>query len=67
MAEPKLRIADFFYQTKLDKDYKDALLSIRPRVENLTGKEVPGYKLKVQLYDANDKPVLEKPLEKNYR
>ena len=31
MAEPKLRIADFFYQTKLDKDYKDAILSIRPQ------------------------------------
>ena len=26
---------------------------------------MPGYKLKVQLYDANDKPVLEKPLEKS--
>jgi len=64
MAEPKLRIADFFYQTKLDKNYKDATLSIRPRIENLTGKEAPGYKLKVQLYDANDKPVLDKPLVK---
>ncbi len=64
MAEPKLRIADFFYQTKLDKEYKDATLSIRPRIENLTGKEVPGYKLKVQLYDASDKPVLAKPLER---
>ena len=65
MAEPKLRIADFFYQTKLDAAYKDATLSIRPRIENLTGKEVSGYKLKVQLYDANDQPVLEKPLEKS--
>ncbi len=65
MAEPKLRIADLFYQTKLDKDYKDALLSIRPRIENLTGKEMPGYKLKAQLYDANDKPVLEKWLERS--
>lgn len=65
MAEPKLRIADFFYQAKLDKDYKDAVLSIRPRIENLTGKEVPGYKIKAQLYDANDQPVLEKAMEKS--
>ncbi|WP_121356210.1 glycoside hydrolase family 2 TIM barrel-domain containing protein [Flavisolibacter nicotianae] len=65
MAEPKLRIADFFYQTKLDKDYKDALLSIRPRIENLTGKEVPGYVLKAQLFDRNGKAVLEKPLERS--
>jgi beta-galactosidase len=63
-AEPKLRIADFFYQAKLDKDYKDALLSIRPRMENLTGKEVPGYQLKVQLYEKNN-PVFEKPLVKS--
>jgi beta-galactosidase len=64
MAESKLRIADFFYQAKLDGAYKDAVLSIRPRIENLTGKEVPGYKLKAQLYDANDNPVLAKPLIK---
>lgn len=63
-AEPKLRIADFFYQTRLDKDYKNALLSIRPRLENLTGKEVPGYKLKAQLYTENGRPVLDKPLER---
>ncbi len=64
MAEPALRIADFYYQTKLDKNYTDALLSIRPRVENLTGKAAPGYKVKAQLYDANNKPVLDKPLER---
>ncbi len=64
MAEPKLRIADFFYQTKLDKNYKDAVLSIRPRIENLTGREMPGYVLKASLYDANDKPVFQQPLIK---
>ena len=64
MAEPKLRIADFFYQTKLGNDYKNAILSIRPRIENLTGHEMPGYVLKAQLYDQSDKPVLNQPLEK---
>jgi len=64
VAEPKLRIADFFYQTKLDKEYKDAVLSIRPRIENLTGHEMPGYDLKAQLYDEANKPVLDQPLEK---
>jgi beta-galactosidase len=63
-AEPKLRIADFFYQTKLDKDYKDALLSIRPRIENLSGADMPGYVLKAQVYDANNQPVLQQPLSK---
>lgn len=64
MAEPKMRIADFFYQTKLDKDYKDAILSIRPRIENLTGHEMPGYMLKAQLFDANNQPVLQTALVK---
>ncbi|MGC4235015.1 MAG: glycoside hydrolase family 2 TIM barrel-domain containing protein [Niabella sp.] len=62
MAEPKLRIADFFYQTKLDKNYEDAILSIRPRLENLTGKEVPGFVVKAQLYDADNKTVLKDAL-----
>ncbi|WP_448698390.1 glycoside hydrolase family 2 TIM barrel-domain containing protein [Mucilaginibacter sp. AW1-3] len=62
LAEPKLRIADFQWRGKLDKDYKDVLFSLRPRMENLTGKQVVGYHLKAQLYDQNNKPVLDKPL-----
>ena len=64
-AEPKLRIADFFYQTHLDSAYQDATLSIRPRLENLTGKEVPGYTLSAQLYDATGKTVLDTALHKS--
>lgn len=65
LAEPKLRIADFHWQAKLDKDYKDALLSIRPRIENLTGKEVSGYIVKAFLYNKNGKNVFNKPLERS--
>ena len=64
LAEPKLRIADFHWQAKLDKDYKDAVLSIRPRIENLTGAVVHGYQVKAQLY-KDGKPVFEKPLERS--
>lgn len=64
-AEPALRIADFFYQTKLDSKYENALLSIRPRLDNFTGKEVSGYKVKAQLYNREGQPVLTKPLEKS--
>ena len=62
-AEPSLRIADFFYQTKLDKQYQDAVLSIRPRIDNFTGAAVPNYTIKAQLYDKNNVAVLAKPLE----
>ncbi|WP_243745543.1 glycoside hydrolase family 2 TIM barrel-domain containing protein [Segetibacter sp. 3557_3] len=65
LAEPKLRIADFHWQARLDKDYRDAVLSIRPRIENLTGKEVTGYKVKARLYNRNNKDVFEQPLERS--
>ena len=64
LAEPKLRISDFFYQTKLDKDYHDAVFSLRPRIENLTGDTVKGGILKVQLYDAKNQPVFQQALTK---
>lgn len=65
LAEPKLRIVDFHYQAKLDNEYKDAVLSIRPRIENLTGKEIKGYTLEAQLFDENNKPVFAESLQKD--
>ena len=64
MAEPKLRIQDFFYQTKLDKEYKDAVFQLRPKVENLTGVKIKDYTFQAQLYDANNKPLFKEPLQK---
>ncbi|WP_255563446.1 glycoside hydrolase family 2 TIM barrel-domain containing protein [Mucilaginibacter rivuli] len=66
LAEPKLRIADFFWQGKLDKEYKDVRFQLRPRIENLTGAQVYGYHLKAQLYDAiTGAALLEKPLDRS--
>jgi beta-galactosidase len=64
MAEPKLRIQDFFYQTKLDKEYKDAVFQLRPKVENLTGVKIKDYTFQAQLYDANNVPLFKEPLQK---
>lgn len=64
-AEPRLRIADFFCQTKLDKDYKDARLLIRPRIENLSGQPMNGYVLKADLYDADNHSVWNQPVAKS--
>lgn len=63
IAEPKLRLADFFVQAKLDKDYLDGTLSIRPRFDNLTGDTVKSFVLKAQLFDAEKEAVLQSPLE----
>lgn len=62
MAEPKLRIQDFFVQTKLDKQYKDAVFQLRPRLENFTGDTIKNHTFEVQLYDPQNKPLFEKPL-----
>lgn len=62
LAEPKVRIADFHYQTKLDKEYKDAVFSLRPRIDNFSGDTVKDLTFTAQLFDAQEKPVFEKPL-----
>jgi beta-galactosidase len=65
LAEPKLRIADFHWQAKLDKQYKDAVLSIRPRLENLTGNnDISGYLVRAQLFDQTGTAVLPQPLQR---
>ncbi|MFZ0597123.1 MAG: glycoside hydrolase family 2 TIM barrel-domain containing protein, partial [Flavobacterium sp.] len=64
IAEPKLRIQDFFYQTKLDKEYKDASFQLRPKVENLTGEKIKDYTFQAQLYDANNVALFKEPLQK---
>ncbi|MDP1677370.1 MAG: glycoside hydrolase family 2 TIM barrel-domain containing protein [Bacteroidota bacterium] len=64
LAEPKLRIGDFHWQAKLDKQYNDAVFSLRLRIDNLTGGAVKGFRAKAQLFDNNNKQVFEKPLER---
>jgi len=65
LAEPKVRIADFHWQAALDKDYQDAVLSIRPRIENLTGDSINGYTIQAQLYDLDKRPVFTKALQRS--
>ncbi|WP_198037754.1 glycoside hydrolase family 2 TIM barrel-domain containing protein [Mariniflexile maritimum] len=63
MAEPKLRIQDFFYQTKLDKKYEDAVFQLRPKLENLTGANVKKASFEFQLYNAENEPLFNKPID----
>ena len=63
LAEPKLRIADFHYQTTLDKNYQDAIFSLRPRLDNLTGDSVRhDIQFKAQLFDAQNQKVFKDAL-----
>ncbi|MEN3323139.1 glycoside hydrolase family 2 TIM barrel-domain containing protein [Mariniflexile soesokkakense] len=63
MAEPKLRIQDFFYQTKLDKNYEDAVFQLRPKLENLTGDIVKNASFEFQLYNDKNEALFKKPID----
>ncbi|MEL0456038.1 glycoside hydrolase family 2 TIM barrel-domain containing protein [Flavobacteriaceae bacterium SZ-1-7] len=63
MAEPKLHIQDFFYQTKLDKNYEDAIFQLRPKLENLTGDTIRNAAFEFQLYNDKNEPLFEKPID----
>ncbi len=63
MAEPKLRIQDFFYQTKLDNDYQDAVFQLRPKLENLTGDSIRNASFEFQLYNDKKEALFEKPVD----
>jgi beta-galactosidase len=62
LAEPKVRIADVHYETKLYDNYENGILSIRPRLDNFTGDTVKSYWLSARLYDTQKNPVFKEPL-----
>ncbi|MFD2967529.1 glycoside hydrolase family 2 TIM barrel-domain containing protein [Sphingobacterium bambusae] len=65
MAEPKVRIADFHWQAKLDENQQDAIFSLRPKIDNFSGDSIRGFVVKAQLYDATNKPILKDDLQKD--
>ncbi|BDD11710.1 beta-galactosidase (plasmid) [Fulvitalea axinellae] len=71
LAEPEVSLTDFFARGDLDKNYEDATLRIRPRINVPEGRDVKGWKLEAKLFDAEGKPVpherMEFPLTKIIR
>jgi beta-galactosidase len=65
LAEPKVRINDIFIQTRLDADYKNASLQIRPKIQNFDHQDIQGYTLEAMLFDPSGVAVLNQPLKKN--
>ncbi|UMB61728.1 DUF4981 domain-containing protein [Lutibacter sp. A80] len=63
LAQPKIALNDFFVRTKFDANLENAKLEIRP-IMWVKGDEekLEDWKLKAELYDANNKKVLEKPM-----
>ncbi len=64
-AAPAVHISDFAVRTDLDDDYKDAVLMVRPKLQNPKNKDLTGWTVQGQLYDSDDEPVLDKPMKEN--
>ncbi len=64
LEQPKVSINDFFVKTKLDSNYKDGKIEIRPSVwfTDRDYTKLDGYKIIAQLYDAEDVAVLDSEL-----
>ncbi|MBN2349075.1 MAG: DUF4981 domain-containing protein [Bacteroidales bacterium] len=52
-AEPNIRISDFFVQTDLDLNYENAVLKIRPEIQQLESKDLSNWKVEARLYDSS--------------
>ena len=61
-AVPKAYISDFFAKAELDSAYTDGELKVIARVDGLNAMSAKGWNLNVQLYDEDQKAVLEKSL-----
>ena len=57
-----VRIADFAVRTILDSEYKDAQLQIKPELKSYEGNKLEGWNIEAQLYDAQNRPVLDSVL-----
>ncbi len=57
LAAPKVHIRDFFIQTPLDKNYKDASLDVELKVKNFSQTAVANYKLQMDLYSAKNEKI----------
>lgn len=61
-AAPKVQLYDFFVQTELDENYRDATLKIRPKIKVFDGADLKGYQLEAMLFDDAQNQVLTDPL-----
>ena len=65
MAQPKVAIEDFFIRTRLDANYQDALLQIRPTLTRGADVDTKGWTLEAELYCPKNNKVLQAPITKN--
>ncbi|MDB4581590.1 DUF4981 domain-containing protein [Draconibacterium sp.] len=65
LAQPKVAIEDFFVRTRLDKNYQNALLQIRPTLTRGADVDLKGWTVEAELYSPANEAVFEKPITKD--
>jgi beta-galactosidase len=63
-SSPSVHIRDFFVRCDLDKQYKDGIVMIRPKLICFTDVDMKGWTVQAQLYDERKQPVFTEPLSK---
>ncbi|OFX61747.1 MAG: hypothetical protein A2066_19120 [Bacteroidetes bacterium GWB2_41_8] len=59
MATPKVHIRDYYVVTDLDEKYEDATLKVEAEIQNYSSAPIQNYQVKVSLFDAQNRMVLE--------
>ena len=62
-STPQNHIRDFYVQTQLDPAYRDARLKLQIDFEDSRHEQVQGHTVYAQLYDRQQVPVFQEPLE----
>ena len=63
-ATPVVYIQDYFVQTELDNEYRDAHLIIKTKLSNYVKSYDGEVTFEAQLYEKDQKPVFDKPIQK---
>jgi beta-galactosidase len=64
LAQPKVAIEDFFVRTRLDNNYDNALLQIRPTITRGSDVDIDGWTVEASLYSSTNEAVLSEPITK---
>jgi len=65
LAQPKVAIEDFFVRTRLDDNYQNALLQIRPTITRGADVDTKGWTIEAELFSPSNEAVLNKPITKD--
>ncbi len=64
LAQPKIAIENFFVRTRLDKNYQDALLQIRPTISKTSDEDIKGWMFEASLFSPEGNTMFDEPLKK---